>query len=236
LKDLLALSAQDPSDMRIKLKIGDLYFKKKDVVGGVAVLGEVADHYTREGFLLKAIAIYKNILKFSPGSVEFNEKLGELYSQMEMKADAAQQFQIVIHHYQSRRLPEEAIRACRKLTDAEPGNVQHRLKLAELLFNSGRQEESLHEYEKIARDLRREMKDLNTLTEVYEKILLKKPKEMGLLRELCVFYLKLKNPEKAIRKIERFKLEKDEHFKPIYEKALELKNYLAKQEGIEKKP
>jgi len=66
------------------------------------------------------------------------------------------------------------------------------------------------------------------LAEVYEKILLKRPKEMQLLRELCIFYLKLKNPQKAIRKIERYKLEKDQQFKPIYEKALQLKDMLAK--------
>ena len=59
----------------------------------------------------------------------------------------------------------------------------------------------------MARDLRKEMKDINALADVYEKILLRKPKELGLLRELCVFYLKLKNPLKAIRKIEKYKLE-----------------------------
>lgn len=233
LKDFIGRSAQDPSDMRLKLKVGELYFKKKDLANGIAVFREVAEHYTREGFLLKAIAIYKNILKLSPGSVEFNEKLGELYGQMGMKADAAQQFQIVIHYYQSRHLPEDALRACKKLVASEPDNVQHRLKLAELYFNSGKQEESLHEYEKIARDLRKDMKDLGTLADVYEKILLRKPKETGLLRELCVFYIKLKNPVKAIRKIEKFKLEKDEHFKLVYEKALEMKEYLAKHGGAE---
>ncbi len=230
LKDYLAMSAKDPTDMRVKLKIGELYFKKKDLPNGIAVFREVAEHYTKEGFLLKAIAIYKNILKLSPGSVEFNEKLGELYHQMGMKPDAAQQYQIVIHYHQSRHHFDDALRASRKLVEVEPEHVQHRLRLAELYFNRGMQDESLHEYEKIARDLRREMKQLDVLAEVYEKILAKKPNELGLLRELCVFYLKLKNPQKALRKIEKHKLEKDEQFKLIYEKALQMKELLSKSE------
>jgi len=228
LKEFLALSAQDPQDMRLKLKIGELYFKKKDLANGIAVFREVAEHYTREGFLLKAIAVYKNVLKFSPGSVEFNEKMGELYHQMGMSADAARQFQIVIHYHQTRKNNEDATRVARKLIEAEPGEVHHRLRLAEIFTNQGKQEEALHEYERVARDLRKEMKRLDILAEVYEKILLRKPNEMVLVRELCVFYLKLKNPQKAIRKIEKYKMEKDEHFKAIYDKAQELKEFLAK--------
>jgi tetratricopeptide (TPR) repeat protein len=228
LKELLVLSEQDPLDMRLKLKIGEIYFKKKELAKGIAIFREVAEHYMQEGFLLKAIAIFKNILKLSPGSVEFNEKLGQLYHQMGMKADAAQQYQIVIHYFQTHHRPEDALRSCQKLVQADPEEVQHRLKLAEIYFNQGMEEESLREYEKMARELRKEMKRLDVLVEVYEKILLKRPKELGLLKELCIFYLKLKNPQKAIRRIEKYKLEKDEQFKPIYEKALELKEYLAK--------
>ncbi|MCC6271910.1 MAG: tetratricopeptide repeat protein [Deltaproteobacteria bacterium] len=228
LKEFLAMSAKDPTDMRLKIKVGELYFKKKDIRNGIAWFREVAEHYGESGFLLKAIAIYKNILKFSPGSVEFNEKLGELYAKMGMRGDASQQFQIVVHYYLTHQKGADAIRACQKLVEAEPGEPRHRLRLAEIYFNQGMQDESLKEYEKLARELRKEMKHLDILVEVYEKILLKKPKELGLLKELCIFYLKLKNPQKALRKIEKYKLEQDEHFKPIYAKALQLKEYLAK--------
>ncbi len=235
IKELMARSAADPSDMRVKLQIGKHYFRDKEVKKGIDIYREVAEAYTEENFLLKAIAIYKEILKYSPGSVEFNERLGDLFHKMEMTSDAAQQYQIVIHYYQTHHRPEESLRVSQKLVVADPHPIEHRLKLAEIYFNQGMEEESLREYENLGRQLRKEMKRLDVLAEVYEKILLKRPKEMGLLRELCVFYLKLKNPQKAIRKIERYKLEKDEQFKPIYEKALQLKEVLAKQEEQEKK-
>ncbi|MDX1386200.1 MAG: tetratricopeptide repeat protein [bacterium] len=228
LKEMIAQSAQDPGDLRLKLQIGKQYFKQKDVKNGIAWYQEVAEKYEEEDFVLKAIAIYKEILKFSPGSVEFNEKLGDLFLKVGIAADAAQQYTIVIHYYLSHHQPENALRVCQKLVEAEPEEVHHRLRLAEIYFNQGMEEESLAEYEKIARKLRKDLKQLDVLAEVYEKILLKRPKEMTLLRELCVFYLKLKNPQKAIRKIERYKLEKDEQFKPIYEKALQLKDMMGK--------
>lgn len=230
LKEMIAQSALDPGDLRLKLQIGKKYFKKKDVQNGIAWYQEVAEKYEEEDFILKAIAIYKEILKYSPGSVEFNEKLGDLFLKVGIAADAAQQYTIVIHYYLSHHQPDNALRVCQKLVEAQPEEVQHRLRLAEIYFNQGMEEESLAEYEKVARQLRKDLKQLDILAEVYEKILLKRPKEMNLLRELCVFYLKLKNPQKAIRKIERYKLEKDEQFKPIYEKALQLKEILGKEE------
>lgn len=228
LKDLIAQAAQDPSDLRLRLQIGKMYFKQKDVRNGIAWYREVAEKYVEDEFVLKAIAIYKEILKYSPGSVEFNESLGDLFMKVGIVADAAQQYQIVIHYHLTHHQPEDALRVGQKLVAAQPDEVQHRLRLAEIYFNQGKEAESLAEYENIARQLRKEMKQLDVLAEVYEKILLKRPKEMQLLRELCIFYLKLKNPQKAIRKIERYKLEKDQQFKPIYEKALQLKDLLAK--------
>lgn len=234
LKDLLVQAAANPEDQRIKLQIGRLYIKQKEVQKGIEQYSEVAEKYEEEDFVLKAIAIYKEILKFSPGSVEFNEKLGNLFLKVGVPADAAQQFQIVIHYHLSHRKPEEALRVCKKLVDVQPDDISNRMKLAELYFNQGKEEESLAEYESMARYLRKEMTHLDQLAEVYEKILMKKPKEMGLLRELCLFYLKLKNPQKAIRKIERYKLEKDKQFRPIYEKAQQLKEILAKTDEEKK--
>lgn len=234
LKDLMAQSAADPSDLRIKLQIGRLYFKQKNLEKGIEQYREVAERYEEDEFVLKAVAIYKEILKYSPGSVEFNEKLGDLFLKVGVPADSAQQYQIVIQYHLSHRQPKEALRVCKKLVAAQPQVMTHRMKLAELYFNQGMEEESLAEYESIARVLRKDLRQLEMLADVYEKILAKRPKEMNLLRELCLFYLKLKNPQKAIRKIERYKLEKDEQFKPIYEKALQLKEILAKA-GEEKK-
>lgn len=228
LKSLLTQAAQNPEDLRLQLQIGKWYFKHHQVEQGIETYREVAEKYLAEEFFLKAIAVYKEILKYSPGSVEFNEKLGDLFLQVGLLSDAIQQYQIVLHYHLNHQQGEDALRLAKKLVEANPEEPRHRMRVAEIYTHEGKDEEALAVYESLAKDLRREMKPLNLLVEVYEKLLLRKPKEMQLLRELCVFYLKQKKPQKTIKKIERFQLEKDEQFKPIYEKALQLKKILEK--------
>jgi len=228
LVQLMKMSEEDPTDMRIKLKIGEIYFKKKQVDQGIAIFKEVGEHYIKEGFSLKAVAIYKNILKFSPGSVQFNENLAELFTKLSMPEDAMTQYRIVINYYQTHQMKDDAVRVSRALVQLNPENIDNRLKLAELLNIYGKSEEAFAEYQLLAKDLRKDMKRLDLLVDIYEKIILKKPDEKGLLRELCIFYLKLRDPKKVLRKIERMKLKDDPEFAPIYEKALSLEQTLAK--------
>ena len=133
LVQLMKMSEEDPTDMRIKLKIGEIYFKKKQVDQGIAIFKEVGEHYIKEGFSLKAVAIYKNILKFSPGSVQFNEKLAELFTKLSMPEDAMTQYRIVINYYQTHQMKDDAVRVSRALVQLNPENIENRLKLAELL-------------------------------------------------------------------------------------------------------
>ncbi|MCB1214691.1 MAG: tetratricopeptide repeat protein [Deltaproteobacteria bacterium] len=223
LRDLEVKAAENPKDLRIKLQLGREYFKKQDVLNGIALYREVGEKYIEDNFSLKAIAVYKEILKYSPRSVEFNEKLGDLFLKMHMHHDAGQQYQIAAHYYQSHQDLDEAIRLTQKLLTARPKEVTPRMHLAELYFLKGDEESSLKEYERLAFNLRKEKKDWTSLAEVYEKILYRRPAERSLLKELCVFYLKLNKPAKALLKIEKYNLTKDEAFKPIYKKALEMK-------------
>ncbi len=215
----LKMAEQDPSDMRVKLKIGEMYFKQKQIDAGIKIFCEVADRYTQDGFLLKAIAVYKNILKYAPGSVQFNEKLAELFWKLSMPDDALTQFKIVINYYQTHQRKDDAIRVSLDLVKLDPNNVENRMRLAEVYSMYGKSSEALEEYQQVANQLRKEMKDLNLLIEVYEKILLKKPDEKNLLKDLCVFYLKVREPKKVLRRLEKMKLTEDPQFKSLYEKA-----------------
>ena len=60
----------DPRDVRTWLKIGDLYTRKGSRSEACDTYGRVASHYADQGFFLKAVAVYKQILKLEPGRVE----------------------------------------------------------------------------------------------------------------------------------------------------------------------
>ena len=62
LEEALHANQDTPNDLRLKIKIGEIYFKKKDLAKAVSYFSEVAESYIQSGFVLKATAVYKNII------------------------------------------------------------------------------------------------------------------------------------------------------------------------------
>src|SRR5882724_389982 len=82
-KEYLRIVDEDPKDVRVWLKIGDLYAKKGAKQDATDTYIKVARFYHEQGFFLKAVAVYKQILKLDPrGSVDVMLKLAELYRQL----------------------------------------------------------------------------------------------------------------------------------------------------------
>ncbi|MFO1520257.1 MAG: tetratricopeptide repeat protein [bacterium] len=223
LKEAIAQCEANPQDLRLKIRLGELYFKKRDVPNGVATFREVAESYIHEGFFLKAVAIYKNIIRMAPGSVEFNEKLAELYQQLGMNKDAINQYLIVINFYQNHNEKEKVLKSAEHMAAVDPHDLQNRMRLAEIYYNQGLHAEALQEYEKIGNELKEQGgKQLGLLIDVLENIFFRRPKDMGLLKEICILYLKHREPQAAMKKIEKYRLTEEGDFKKIYEKAKEI--------------
>jgi pilus assembly protein FimV len=70
LKEYQAIVAEDPEDVRIWLKIGDLFTKKGTVPQAVSTYARVAVYYSERGFFLKAVAVWKQILNIDPAYAE----------------------------------------------------------------------------------------------------------------------------------------------------------------------
>jgi thiamine monophosphate synthase len=79
IEQYLAIVRADPKDVRVWLKIADLYAKKGDTQAAVETYGKVARFYDEEGFTLKAIAVYKQVLKVDASLDYVRHTLAELY-------------------------------------------------------------------------------------------------------------------------------------------------------------
>ena len=75
IKELQKLVAEDPNDVRTLLKLGDVYAKKGEREQATKVYKQVAESYSEQGFFLKAVAVYKQILKHDPKHLEVTLKL-----------------------------------------------------------------------------------------------------------------------------------------------------------------
>ena len=90
----------DPKDVRVLLKVGELQQKKGDNAGAAGTFNRVADAYGEQGFFLKAVAVYKQIIKLTPDDVRVNERLAGLYQQLGLMSDAMGQLQVVAAAYE----------------------------------------------------------------------------------------------------------------------------------------
>src|SRR5688572_463806 len=98
-KEYLRIVNEDPKDVRVWLKIGDLYAKKGAKQDATDTYLKVARFYHEQGFFLKAVAVYKQILKLDPRQVDVTLKLAELYRQLGLMSDAMQHYEAVAAHF-----------------------------------------------------------------------------------------------------------------------------------------
>ena len=156
IKEYAKIVEEDPRDVRIWLKIGDLHAKRNAPKEAVDTYSKVAEFYSEQGFYLKAVAVYKQILKIDSKLVEINLRLAELYKQLGLLSDAMQQYEQVSNFYHQAGRTKEALAALRQIVDLDPQNVASRIKLAELYSKEQMRDEAIEEFAKAADFLRAE--------------------------------------------------------------------------------
>ncbi|MDQ3340392.1 MAG: tetratricopeptide repeat protein [Myxococcota bacterium] len=200
-KEYLRIVHEDPKDVRVWLKIGDLYAKKGSKQDAIETYLKVARFYHDQGFFLKAVAVYKQILKLDPRLVDVILKLAELYRQLGLMSDAMQHFESVAAHFHREGNTKEALATVKKLVDLDPENIATRIKLAELYSKEGIVEDAANEFSVACEQLRRQGRQ-DDFVKVAERLLWHKPDNHGLNRELAGLYLRRNDPRRALQKLQ----------------------------------
>jgi tetratricopeptide (TPR) repeat protein len=200
-KEYLRIVHEDPKDVRVWLKIGDLYAKKGSKQDAIETYLKVARFYHDQGFFLKAVAVYKQILKLDPRLVDVILKLAELYRQLGLMSDAMQHFESVAAHFHREGNTKEALATVKKLVDLDPENIATRIKLAELYSKEGLVEEAATEFAVACEQLRRQGRQ-DDFVKVAERLLWHKPNNHALNRELAGLYLRRNDPRRALQKLQ----------------------------------
>jgi tetratricopeptide (TPR) repeat protein len=188
LKIFLKLVAEDPDDTRMKVRLADIYIKKRNLSESLRLYQEVADSYVRDKFHLKAIATLKNVLKLDPTRVTVNEQLGDLYKEVGLTKDAVNQFLIVAEHLERAGEHEKVMEVRRKIVDTDPAATNSRIRLAEIYAKEGETEEAIAEYTKVGRDYVAQGNKEGVI-EICEKLLFYKPDQPRLIVNLCQLFL-----------------------------------------------
>ena len=140
---LLKASSDDTNTVN---RLGDLYGRVGEIDKAVELYEQVAQQFAGQGFLPKAIAIYKKINRLAPQRLDIFERLGELYVEQGLVVEAKSQFQMLAEHYAKNDEMESAFRAHQRLAEIDPNDATSRLKFADLLLENGDSDEAMEAY------------------------------------------------------------------------------------------
>ena len=136
----------EPRDQVTLMTIGELYIRQGETFQAIDYFERLAQIFVGDGFLTKAIAVYKRIAKLAPEEIRPLEKLADLYVQQGVMSEARPLFlQLAEIHLKSNRQPE-AVGLLKKLLLAEPDNLRIQIRLADLYQAMGQTREAIDAY------------------------------------------------------------------------------------------
>lgn len=145
-KRYFTIIQQDPSDLILLNTVGDLYIRDGNVAEGLKQFYRLAEAYVRERSILKAVAIYKKIVKLEPDSVGPLLKIGELYQAQNMAREGRELYYQVAEYYKKRKQNDKALEALRTVVQLDSENATARARLAAFCEEAGNKDEAVQVY------------------------------------------------------------------------------------------
>ncbi|MCR4287321.1 MAG: tetratricopeptide repeat protein, partial [Deltaproteobacteria bacterium] len=121
----------DPKDISIRLRLGDLFVKLGNKAEAIKEYMEAAKANAQRGFNLKAIAVFKQVLKLDDANLDVHNRLAELYAKQRLIVDAISEYTYIMGAVEKKGKTNEVIELLKKMADIDVENAGIRLKLAE---------------------------------------------------------------------------------------------------------
>ncbi len=201
IREYLKIVAEDENDIRIWIRIGDLYVKLGQKNEAVENYKKVAQLYVQQGDPEKSIAVYKRILEISPQAVDAHLSLGGLYREQGRIGHATQQYELAAQALYRQGKIRESLRAEQAIVDLMPDSVARRIKLAELYSKENMYADATREFTAAAAYLRNAGR-MDDYTKVAERLLFHSPENLEAIKELSRYYLKAGETQRALPRLQ----------------------------------
>ncbi|MBA2339700.1 MAG: tetratricopeptide repeat protein [Pyrinomonadaceae bacterium] len=122
----------DRDDFAALNTLGDLYARTGKKTEAAESFTGVAEHYRTQGFALKAIAMFKKILRLNPDDSDVAAKLAALYEGQGLAVEARAQYLSIVDAYTRAGRTSETLDLLRRVATLDPKNSQIRLRIGEL--------------------------------------------------------------------------------------------------------
>src|ERR1041384_685965 len=187
-------------DVRVLQKLAELYQKMNRKAEAADCFEKVAKTYSAQGFYLKAVALYKQVLKVID-RVEVNVRLAELYQQLGLVGDATKEWQTVSAYYDKIGDTKASLDTLKKLVDLDPDNVAARIRLGEQYARQDDLIEAVAELRRAAQYLQRNGR-MDDYMRVAERISHLDQNDTVLAKELAEQYLSRGDSKRALAKLQ----------------------------------
>lgn len=199
--ELRKLVDDDPNDVRTFLKIGDTYVKMSKKTEAIRTYGQVAAIYSEQGFHLKAVAVYKQMLRVDGTQTDVHFQLAELYQQMGLSSDSLQHFQHVATQYEQAGRGKDSLAVLQRMVQLDPDNLPSRIKLAELFAQHGMVDDAVSEMRSAANYLLERQRQ-DDFVRVAERLLYFAPGDLQITHVLARQYLSAGDAKAALGKLQ----------------------------------
>jgi tetratricopeptide (TPR) repeat protein len=136
----------EPKDQVTLMTIGELYIRQGETFQAIEYFERLAQIFVSDGFLTKAIAVYKRIAKLAPEEIKPLERLADLYVQQGVMSEARPLFLQLAEIHLKHNRQTEAVALLKKLLLAEPDNLRIQIRLADLYQLMGKPHEAVETY------------------------------------------------------------------------------------------
>lgn len=167
IKDFAKVVEIDPSDVRSRQKLAELLVKSARNAEAYEHYEVVAKYFATNGFYLKAIAIYKQMLRLDPSQISLFGRLAELNEKQGLIGNAMAEYRNLIGYYERNGMVADVIKVLEKMRNLDESNLNVRVKLAEVYTHCDRVEEGLAEFEAVLAVLR-DKNDFDKILKLYQ--------------------------------------------------------------------
>lgn len=195
-----SLVAADPTDLRALLKVGDLQLRLGNAPAAIGAYTQVAESYARDGFFLKAVAVYKQIGNLDPDNFPAAEALAGLYGQLGLTGEATAQWRHLsgLHARAERwQASLDAIERVRAAGEVADEVVLH---WAQMVAKLGDAPAALRELKALAESHQASGR-LEAWSKVAERLLALDPARAGLACNLARYYMDRGDAHAALLKL-----------------------------------
>ncbi len=193
--------ANDPKDFGTLNMLGDLYTKNAEKKQAVSCYTKVAEHYSKQGFAQKAIALYNKIAKIQPDSIEITEKLAELYKLKGSISEARSHYKAVAEYYESEGQKIDALEIRKQIASLDPTDTTIQLNLASAYLAEDQPEQAAEAFNEAGVRLAKKSKHAEA-TDAFESALEITPTDPNILAAFVQSHFALGTAANAAGRLE----------------------------------